>query len=390
MKTVQAVVIGGGVIGTSILYYLAKAGKKVALVEKDGLASGASGATVGCVTIPFTNSKIPLNMCLESISMFPGLAYELESDIQYRKTGAMVIIRNKRQWQLMQEVVKYQQKAGVKAEVLTKKKCFDLEEYLPKDILGAVRYPSNGMVNPINLTLGFARAAQRKYGAEIYTHTKAIDIHLARSGRVDLIITSSGNIRTNIVINAAGVEAPSVGRMVGLEIPIIPCKGELLVTEAVPPLMKHIIFDATILTLPEKTALNLDSGRAMVRQTASGNLLFGWTRDFVGYNKKTTYENIVKTAQSVLKISSQFRYPCLGEVRVIRTWAGFRPCTPDGKPIICLTDKPRGYVVAAGHDSRGIMLSPITGKTVSELLTTQRAPDILAGFGLGRFNYESR
>ncbi len=158
--------------------------------------------------------------------------------------------------------------------------------------------------------------------------------------------------------------------MVGIKIPIVPNEMEFVVTEQLPPMVSHIIMGASYLTEeyskdqmitnPEKFGTGL-----CIHQTVSGNLLLGATWRFVGYDKRTSYEETVSIAKEVARL-----FPPLRGAHVIRTFANFFPFTHDDLPILGHVEGIEGFVMAAGHSGHGVCLGPVTGKLISELLCT--------------------
>jgi sarcosine oxidase subunit beta len=375
----EVVIIGGGVIGSSILYYLAKKGVKAVLLEKDGIASGTSGACEGLVFLQSKKPGVHLKLALESAKKFSELKKELNYDIEYRNNGGMVIIENNEELKAMKIFVEEQRNIGLDVSILDRDGAKEKEPALSQDILGSTFSPLDAQVNPIYLSYAFVKSA-KELGAEVYTPTEVVGIKL-NSNKIKSVKTIKGEIETDIVVNAAGVYAPEIGRMVGLDIPIKPRRGQLLVTEQVPKILNGILISAKYIAAKfnPKLAETEDEGIS-TEQTASGNLLIGSTREFVGMNKNTTPEGINSIAKHIIML-----LPQLKEVNIIRTFAGFRPYTPDGLPILGKVKGVEGFIMAAGHEGDGIALSPITGDLIAELVVEGKTSIPLDEFKLERF-----
>ncbi|MCR4430254.1 MAG: FAD-binding oxidoreductase [Tepidanaerobacteraceae bacterium] len=371
MKSSDAVVIGGGVIGCSVAYHLAKRGIDVILIEKDDIASGTSGACDKAALLQSKNPGLHLEMALESVKLFPELQRELDTDIEFKNNGGMIVIKTDEQWQVMQGFVERQRKTGLKVELLGREQALERQPAFARDILGATYSPMDGEVNPINLTLGFFRGA-KKYGARPLLSTEVKGIK-AEKGKVSAVLTTDGEILTRFVVNACGVYAPIVGRMAGIDIPIIPRRGQIIVTEPVPPLIRGDVNCARYITAKFKPELlgNDDNARLGIGlslgQTENGNLLIGGTREFAGYDTRTTH----RALRAILKHAASL-VPVLKDISIIRSFAGLRPYTPDGLPILGEAENLKGFIMAAGHEGDGIALSAITGRIISEIIACGR------------------
>jgi sarcosine oxidase subunit beta len=371
MKSTDVVVIGGGVIGCSVAYHLAKRGIDVTIVERDDIASGTSGACDKAVLLQSKNPGLHLEMALESVKLFPQLQRDLDTDIEFKNNGGMIVIKTQEQWQVMQGFVERQKKVGLRVELLGREQALQRQPAFAQDIVGSTYSPMDGEVNPINLTLGFFRGA-KKYGAKPLLSTEVRGIKVEK-GRVSSVLTTGEEILTRFVVNACGVYAPVIGRMVGIDIPIIPRRGQIIVTEPVPPLIHGDVNCARYITAKFKPELlgNDENARLGIGlslgQTENGNLLIGGTREFVGYDRRTTH----RALRAILKHAVSL-VPALKDISIIRSFAGLRPYTPDGLPILGEVENLKGFIMAAGHEGDGIALSAVTGKIISEIIADGR------------------
>ncbi|PKP62000.1 FAD-binding oxidoreductase [Candidatus Atribacteria bacterium HGW-Atribacteria-1] len=378
-RKTEAVIIGGGVIGSSIAYYLAKKRIKIILLEKDGIASGTSSACEGLVFLQSKKPGVHLKLALESSKKFSNLKEELNYDIEYRNNGGMVIIENNEELKAMKIFVEEQRNIGLDVSLLDRDRAKEKEPALSQDILGSTYSPLDAQVNPMYLSFAFISSA-RNLGAEIYTHTEVTGIRL-KSNRINSIETTIGEIKTDIVINAAGIYAPEIGRMVSLDIPIKPRRGQLLVTESVPRILNGVLISAKYIAAKFNPSLAETEGEGIsIEQTVSGNILIGSTREFVDFNKNITPEGINSIAKHIIIL-----FPQLKEINIIRTFAGLRPYTPDGLPILGKVEEIEGFIMAAGHEGDGIALSPITGDLIAELVVDGKTTIPLNEFRLERF-----
>ena len=238
----DVIVIGAGIIGSSIAYHLAQRKASVILLEKGDLAAGSSGACDGLIFLQSKKPGIHLQLAMESRKRFARLRSSLPVAIEYRECGGMVVIESDEELAVMHEFVKEQQKIGLDVTLLNADRARQLEPHLSEHILGATRSPLDGQVNPIALTLGFALGA-KNLGAQVITGATIHGIDTT-SGRVSAVETDTGRFEADIIVNAAGSHAPEIGTMVGLPIPIKPRRGQIVVTEACPPMLNHCMISA--------------------------------------------------------------------------------------------------------------------------------------------------
>lgn len=382
----EVVVIGGGVIGAAIAYFLCKEGAEVMIVEADDLASGASGACDGFISLQTKQPGSHLEIARESAQFFPAIADELEMDVEYNHCGGLMLARNAEQLKEIKARAKKLKAAGLEVEVLTP---LDLKQQLPdasKDIRGASYCADDAQVNPYMLTLGLAQKAQ-EMGATILKGCKVENI-VVTNNRVREVDTTAGSIHSRRVICAAGTGSNQIGKMIIVDIPIMPQRGQILVTEARERVLNMIVSGAEYLgtkaNIPElmpadEDAMKLGLGFT-AEQTASGNILLGSTREFAGSDNSTTPEAINAIAKNAIAF-----LPWIKDLDVIRSFAGLRPYSPDGLPILGTVKGVKGFYMATGHAGDGICLAPITGKLMSELVLDGETSLDIEPFSLYRF-----
>ena len=367
-KASDVIVVGGGVIGTSVAYYAAKAGHRVTLLEKGDIACGTSGACDGFIIMQSKNPGPHLELALQSAELYKTLADELDYDIEYMPCGGLVVVENEKQAGLLRGLIEKQKAAGLSVELLPIAEARRSEPMLAEDLWGAAYCAADAQASPIRVAQGFAQAAGR-LGAQIRSGVAVTGL-LVENGRVCGVQTAEGILRSDYVVNAAGVWAPSLVEPFGIHLPIKPRRGQILVTEPLPPMLNHVLLCACYLTAkyhpeeldPADRQHRLGVGLA-VEQTAHGGLLIGSTREFAGFDRRTTLAGMEAVARHARRI-----LPALAHVNIIRAFSGLRPYTPDGLPILGPIPELPGLIMAAGHEGDGIALAPVTGKKVAEWL----------------------
>ncbi len=350
----DVVVIGGGAVGAAAAYHLARMGLSVTLVERAGLAREASGANVGLVTL-FSGYSIDVEpepgvlhgLTRASMETYDAIGDEVGIDVEYERVGGLVVAESEAQLAALRPAYEGYRRHAVPVEWLGPAAVRACEPAFASDrVLGAVFCPLNGQVNPLALTRALARGAAR-HGARLLLGTAVEAIACAR-GRITAVRTTAGAIPCEVVVNAAGAWAAEVGAMVGLRIPVVPGRGQIVLTEAVPRFITKVVSGV------EPSA----------RQTRRGNVIIGSTVERAGFDKRVTLDTMGEFAREILP-----RFPRLRHLRVLRSWAGLRPMTPDDRPIVERCDAPRGFVLAVGLGRRGICYAGGTGRLVAELVT---------------------
>lgn len=384
-KDADIIVIGGGIIGCSVTYQLAKLGKQVLQIEREDLTRGAAGATDGVVGYHTKKPGAQMDLAVQSIAMFEHLGEELGEDIEYGcRCGGMQPVEDELQWNILSEIAQEQRKSGVDIRMISIEEARKIEPMLAEDLRGALYSPTGGKVNPIKLTLAFSKAAKR-LGARILTETEVTDLIL--DGKKVLgVKTVRGDFYADAVVNACGAWAADIGKMAGLNIPIKPKKGQLIVTEPIGPFMdatlqcaRYNVIKFRPEAVDDPAALRLGNSLS-IEQTDTGGLIIGGTRELADYDR----ENTLEAVEAILKRAVRF-FPALADICFIRAFAGLRPYTPDGLPLIGKVDGREGFYMAAGHEGDGIALAPVTGKLLAEQIVYGKESYSLESFTPNRF-----
>jgi len=362
-------VIGGGIIGLSISYFLLKKGKKVALIEKNEIGWGASGACDEMILLQSKKPGILLGLAMESLEMYKYFTDKKAMDLGFENRGGMIFIENKEQYEIMEKFVDAQRKYGLDVEIIDKKEVFKRQPNVKKDIIASTYSKKDSQVYPFKVMRTFIQECL-KMGLDIKRKINIYDIE-QKKDYWNIIFDNHTAVETQYVVNAAGAWAPDIGRLVGIDIPITPKRGQILITEQIPPIGETNAWSAEYIAAKLNPDLmkninerfrQLGIGFAF-SQSSSGNCLIGSTRENVGYSKETTQE-----ALKIIRDQTVKYFPILANVHIIRSIAGLRPATPDGKAIMGEIENRRGFFIAAGHEGDGIALAPVTGKIMAELI----------------------
>lgn len=380
----EVVIIGGGVIGTVTAYVLAKAGIQVLLIERKEIGSGTTSKAAAAALLQTKTSAKKLALANRSLKLLDDLHDQLEGRFEYAHTGSVLAATTADEYQLVKDMNATLQSLGLPVDLLDGQQARQMMPVLGDSVIGASYSPRDAQINPLELVVACAQAAKR-YGAVFANHTKLQGIEI--SGNSILAVqTSAGRVLTDTVINAAGVWASEVARLGGVELNISPLKGELLVTERMPPMMRGTLIAAKYL-LSKARAEGEAGGRAHKRtvgitlvQVAHGNLIIGSTREQAEFDMRSTFPGIHELVRQLLELT-----PALAEVHLLRGYAGLRPLTPDGSPIISRSPQIPGFIQVAGFGGDGLAMCAITADMILGLLTDHADNELLANFSLERF-----
>ena len=388
MNRYDVIVIGGGIIGCSVAYYLSRRGQKVLLLEKDDHAQGSAGATDGVVSYHTKKPGRQMDLAVQSMELYKTLADELQEDIEFvPNCGGMQPAEDKTQWDMLCGIAEKQRESGVDIRMIGIEEARELEPMLSSDLYGVLYAPSGAKVEPIRLTMAFQHAAKR-LGATVYNHTAATAITKNSAGAVKGVTVEDGtHYEADKVVIACGSWSAEAGQLAGIRLPIQPRKGQLIVTEPIGHFM-NCTFQCALYnvikfmpeTITDPKILRMGASLS-IHQTHDGGLLIGGTREWAGFDRTNTLEAIETITRRALRF-----FPAVQDVSVIRTFAGLRPYTPDGMAIIGGTKKAPGLYVAAGHEGDGIALAPITGKLLSEEILDGETSFSISAFSPDRFS----
>lgn len=375
-KTYDVMVLGAGAIGSSVAYHLTKKGLKVALVERGDIASGTSSHCDAVALICDKNPGIDTKMGYASILRYLELQEELSYDFEFHQRGCLYVCETEAEMEAAKGYVKDQTADGYDMRMLDAQEIFDMEPYLARDLIGGFWSEPDCSMNPYKLCFAYVDAAVRM-GMDILTHHEVKDI-LMENGKVAGVVTDCGTYKTEKVVNCGGVWAPALGNMVGIDIPIKPRKGIVMISERSFPICNQKIqefgymmskFEDIEFTRNVSERVERNNVAMVIEPTEADNFLLGGNREFRGYN----IDSEIEVMQAVAERGIRF-FPIMKEMNCIRTYSGLRPWVVDHLPIVSAVDTVPGYYIAAGHEGDGISMSAITGKLMSQLMTNEE-PD---------------
>ena len=379
-KASEVVVIGGGFLGASTAYHLAKQGVDVTVVDRSEISREASGSNWGYVWVQTQPAGLPLDLALASAKMYETLSDELGYDIEYEKCGGMMVLEEESDLDAADKVIAQQTEAGLDVRLVDREELRQMEPKLSRDLVGAVYSPIDAKVNPLFVNLGLVEGI-KKHGGTVLSRTRARAIEM-KGGEIQSVVTDRGRIKTRKVVNAAGVWARQIGAMVGIDIPIVCHQGQVMVTEPLPPLISHLIYSgsyvrnlATIIMGDPSLAYQTDDPLYDYgfNQHATGTVTIGngiGIRDYSGFDKRSSYERMKEFADWAIRV-----LPPVRDVHIVRSWAGIRPSSvarAGGGVIIDQLDFGQSTMFLVVETGHGVLRCPIDGKLTAELVTAGR------------------
>lgn len=363
----DCVIIGGGITGLTIGYHLCLRGMTdILVIEKSYIGSGASGRNGGGVRAQWTTRE-NIEIAKESIQMFRRLSRELGYNIWFRQGGYLFLAENEHQAEALRASAVFQNAHGVRTRIVEQHELSDIAPGLNSNgfVLGAFN-PDDGTMIPFPLLWGYKERIE-EMGGEIATMTKVTGINVDGGG-ISSLVTDSGTISTERVVNAAGLWSRNIGRMAGVEIPTEPFRHEILVTEPLRPFL-----DPMIVTMTNKLYMS---------QSIRGELIGGISdpRETPSESWASSFGFAQRMCREMLRL-----FPRLGGACVLRQWAGSYDVSPDNSPILGSVEEPRGFYMACGYSGHGLMISPKVGVMMSELIATEKKDPLLEKFDLRRF-----
>jgi len=367
IKKADLVIIGGGVVGCSIAYNLAKLGaKNIILLEKNTLASGSTGRCGAGIRQQF-GTKMNCILARESIKIFENLSQELEYDIELNQGGYLILAYTEKEVNQFKKNVALEQSLNIKARFITVEEAKEIVPPLNTEgILAATFCPTDGHANPFKTNFAYAEAAER-LGVKIYTFTEVKEIE-TENHKIVAVNTDKGKVLTPMVVNAAGGYSGIIGKMVGVDIPVYSQRHQILITEPIDPLFRPMLMSF--------------SRNFYGQQTPHGSIImgFGDPNERKDGDIGSSWQFAQEMAQKMTAV-----LPLLKEVSMVRQWAGLYNMSPDAQPILGEHPQIEGFYMALGFSGHGFMLAPITSKLIAELILKRKTSLPIDKLDIGRF-----
>jgi len=382
-KNADVVIIGGGCMGASVAYYLSRKGvTNVVLVEREPmLGMGSTGRNAGGVRHQFS-SEANIRLSIESIRMFERFKDEVGQEIDFHQDGYLFLLSDEANIDAFSRNVALQRRLGIEVDFITADEAQVLAPGLNVEgVMGATFCARDGIADPNGVTMGFAKAAQAD-GVEIIRDTEVTAIR--KSGnRVTAVETSRGTVSTGAVVNAAGPYAMQIGHMVGLEIPVLPYRRHIFISE---PIASGSAAGASR-GVPANRIMVIDFETTFYFHREGAGILFGMSdpKEPPGFNLTVSWEFLEEVTRVAMR-----RLPRLAEAGIAHSWAGLYEITPDAMPIIGTAKEVEGFFMINGFSGHGFQHSPAAGRILAEIICDGAAEkDDISSFAYERFSSRS-
>jgi len=366
-KSYDVVIVGGGVQGLAVAYNLALKGmRSIAVVEKSYLGSGASGRNGEMVRSAFGSEEY-IRLYHTSLQLWERLSAELDFNVMFSRSGYLVLATTPAELESYRPHVDTQQRFGLNSRILNAHEVRRLIPALNRELAaGGIFQPEAGSARHDAVVWAYARAA-RRLGADIFPFTEVTDV-VVRSGEIDGVKTSNGDIRTRTVVNAAGAFSGKLSAMVNVELPINIYRLEMMVTEPLKPFLPVALSSPRLMSYMHQTARGEFAGGAEVE----GRL---------------PYSGLKSTGIAIQTMARKFTslFTGLSEARLMRQWAGVVAKTLDRGPLLGRVEEVKGFILNAAWGGMGFMGAPAGGKAIAELIISSDVPLEIKPFSLERY-----
>ncbi len=367
-KGADVIIIGGGIIGVACAYALTRAHvKRVVLIERGQLGREASRASAGMLA-PQAEAEGPgpfFDLSLAARDRYRTLADEIRDatgeDIEYCKWGLLYLL-DPTEHEAAKGRAAWQRAAGLRVEEISGREVRAMEPVLNPEIGGALFFPDEAHIRPCTVVSALAAGA-RAGGAEILENVEAIDFVLGED-RLRGVNVGGKTILADTIVACAGAWSGRLLDLIGHRLPMEPVRGQIVRARFERPPLTHLVWGPLGYLVPR----------------LNGELLIGTTVEQAGFASTATLAGVAELCEA-----AKAMVPSLMTAPLDRTWAGLRPRLPDGLPAIGRFADIPNLVVATGHYRSGILLGPLTGELIADLVLDKEPPFSLQAFSPDRF-----
>ena len=358
--TADVVVIGGGIMGASTAYHLARRGCANVVVLESGemFGLGSTGLNAGGIRYQFA-TKVNVELSKVSIGMMERFAHEMGQEVGLRRCGYLFMLDREADLAQFRANVALQNSLDVPSRVVSAAEIAELApEVDMSGIIGGTWCPLDGLVDPNGLLQGYVSNA-RRLGATLLTGTPAIGIDVV-DGSVRRVVTKTGSIETPTVVIAAGPWSAQIGAMAGIDLPIQPIRRQIAVTGAIPGLRADFPFV-------------IDFSRSLYFHREGNGILTGMSNrdEPAGFDTRVDPDWRLHHVENAMQ-----RLPLLADAEIVAEWAGLYEVTPDDQPILGRIPHVNGLLACAGFSGHGLMHGPAAGMLMAEEILDGRAHTI--------------
>ncbi|MFV0527424.1 MAG: NAD(P)/FAD-dependent oxidoreductase [Lachnospiraceae bacterium] len=352
IRSADAIIIGGGVMGCASAYQLAREGLSVIVLEKNEICAGASGRNAGGVRQSARDVR-ELPLAMHAVKhVWPTLGEELGVDVEYVQKGNLRLGRTQAHIDKLQGLVDRNIKAGLNLEMVTGAKAREICPYMSEEVIGASWCPTDGYANPLVTTFGYYQRAL-EHGAVFITGITVTGLKKVR-GAIKKVSTTEGEFAAEHVVLCAGYYSREIADTVGIEIPVEREDEEVFVTEQLPPMFDQVLGTA--------------EADFYGHRTKHGSFLLGGVSGLQHFTSNHEgHPTEAYTAPSLVRAIIGF-FPAFADVKIIRNWSGHFDTGVDGIPVVSNVDEVPGLTIACAFSGHGFGISPAVALAVKELV----------------------
>lgn len=352
-KKRELAVLGGGIIGLSIAYECSRRGMKVTLLEKGKCGGQATGAAAGMLAPYSEIGEDPdpfFDLCQLSLKLYPAWQEEVRTisghDFEYTPSGSLHLALHEADELALETRLHWQREWGVRGEIIRGEALRSLEPHLTEEAVAALYYPDEAHVYAPDFVVALLNAC-RRLGVEIIEEAGQVRLKEIRADGVLLSTEKEGLFSADRCVLATGSWTGLYERELGIRLPIFPIRGQICAYHQKGEEIRHIIF----------------SSQGYLLTKRNGTIVCGASEDIAGFDTSTTDQGISR----LVRISRQL-FPFLNDREPFHRWAGLRPATQDGYPLLGAIEHLPPIILASGHYRNGILLGPATAHVIADLL----------------------
>jgi sarcosine oxidase subunit beta len=357
----SVVIVGGGVMGASIAFHLAEAGVDgVLLLERETLAAGSTSKAAGGVRAQFSD---PLNITMgaRGLEAFADFSRRPGQDIDLHRVGYLFLLTTPEDVATFERDVALQNSLSVSSRMLDAAETAALAPILrTDDVLASAFHPGDGYCSPESVVLGYATGA-RRHGATVLTgvEVRGIETRATDGGPAEIgtVLTSAGPVATSTVVCAAGAWSASIGAMAGVDLPVVPLRRQILVTEPLSDQVRALV--------PPGMPMTIDFSSTFYLHPEGPGILLGMSDpdERPGFRMERDDAWLPRLTEAIER-----RAPALLDVGLAHGWAGLYEMTPDHNALIGEASAPGRFLYATGFSGHGFLLGPAVGEIVRDLV----------------------
>ena len=365
-RAFDAVIIGGGILGISTAYELARAGmKNICVLERKYLASGSTGRCGGGFRQQWS-TEANTTLAMASVQRLEGLEEELGYRTEFFQGGYLILAHTEEEEQQFAKNVAMQRKLGLEVDMVDPDEARKIVPFLNTEMIRKATWcPKDGHINPFLLTQGYANAAKR-LGVEIHLWTNVTGI--MKKSNVFFVMTENGNTyQTPLLFNCAGGFSKGIGQMLNVDIPVDPYRHDILVTEPVERLWNPMVISFSV--------------GLYARQEMSGGVVMG-----MGDPNEPVGTYVGSSMHFMYEMSKRFSqlFPKLDKLRIVRQWAGLYEMTADAQPVLGPVDEVDNFIQASGFSGHGLMLAPAVSMLLADLVVNKKKSPVIDDLNVKR------